>query len=226
MQYTKLGTTGLDVSPIAIGAMTYGDPGRGHPVWSLDEDDSRPLIRYALEAGINFFDTANMYSYGSSEEILGRALADFADRDEVVIATKLRHPMRPGPNGKGLSRKAVMDDPVAPKRAGPGYDVTIVEFFDYNCPYCRRMEPVLDGLLASDPKVRIVYRDWPIFGPASREAARAAIASQWQGRHAAFHEALLTSPARLDSAGIRAAATRAANGGPPTGGVDHEDADA
>jgi protein-disulfide isomerase len=108
-----------------------------------------------------------------------------------------------------LSRKAVTDDPVAPKRAGPGYDVTIVEFFDYNCPYCRRMEPVFDGLLKSDPKVRIVYRDWPIFGPASREAARAAIASQWQGRHAAFHEALLTSPARLDSAGVRAAATRA-----------------
>ncbi|THG37577.1 DsbA family protein [Sphingomonas olei] len=108
-----------------------------------------------------------------------------------------------------MSRKAVTDDPVAPKRARPGYDVTIVEFFDYNCPYCRRMEPVLNNLLASDPKVRIVYRDWPIFGPASREAARAAIASRWQNRHAAFHEALLTSPARLDSAGVRAAATRA-----------------
>ena len=101
MRYIKLGTTGLDVSPIAIGAMTYGDPGRGHPVWSLDEETSRPLIKHALEAGINFFDTANMYSYGSSEEILGRALKDFADRDDVVIATKLRHPMRPGPNGEG-----------------------------------------------------------------------------------------------------------------------------
>ena len=108
-----------------------------------------------------------------------------------------------------MSRKAVTDDPVAPKRARPGYDVTIVEFFDYNCPYCRRLEPVLNNLLASDPKVRIVYRDWPIFGPASREAARAAIASQWQNRHAAFHEALLTSPARLDSAGVKTAATRA-----------------
>ena len=108
-----------------------------------------------------------------------------------------------------VSRKAVTDDPVAPKRAGSDYDITIVEFFDYNCPYCRRMRPVLNGLLASDPKVRIVYRDWPIFGPASREAARAAIASQRQHRHAAFHEALLTSTARLDSAGIRAAATRA-----------------
>jgi aryl-alcohol dehydrogenase-like predicted oxidoreductase len=108
VDYSKLGATGLDVSPVAIGAMTYGDPGRGHPVWSLDEETSRPLIRHALEVGLNFFDTANLYSYGSSEEILGRALRDFADRDEVVIATKLRHPMRPGPNGWGLSRKAIM----------------------------------------------------------------------------------------------------------------------
>src|ERR1700742_2251612 len=110
MRYIKLGRTGLDVSPIAIGAMTYGEPNRGHPVWSLDEDRSRPLIKHALEAGINLFDTANMYSQGSSEEILGRALKDFADRDDVVIATKLRHPMRPGPNGFGLSRKAILTE--------------------------------------------------------------------------------------------------------------------
>jgi aryl-alcohol dehydrogenase-like predicted oxidoreductase len=110
VQYIKLGTTGLDVSPIAIGAMTYGDPQCGHPAWSLGKDDSRPLIKHALEAGINFFDTANMYSQGSSEEILGRALRDFADRDDIVIATKLRHPMRSGPNGKGLSRKAIMTE--------------------------------------------------------------------------------------------------------------------
>src|SRR5919112_1891495 len=94
MRYIKLGTTGLDVSPIAIGAMTYGEPDRGHPVWSKGEEEARPLIRHALETGINFFDTANMYSNGSSEEILGRALKDFADRDAVVIATKLRHSMR------------------------------------------------------------------------------------------------------------------------------------
>ncbi|MFI1003281.1 aldo/keto reductase [Streptomyces galbus] len=110
MQYIKLGTTGLDVSPVALGAMTFGVPDRGHPVWSKGEDEARPLIRHALERGINFFDTANMYSHGSSEEILGRALKDFADRDEVVIATKLRHPMRPGPNGRGLSRKAIMTE--------------------------------------------------------------------------------------------------------------------
>ena len=110
MRYIKLGKTGLDVSPVAIGAMTYGDPSRGHPVWSLDEETSRPLIKHAIEAGINFFDTANMYSYGSSEEILGRALKEFTSRDDVVIATKLRHPMRSGPNGKGLSRKAIMTE--------------------------------------------------------------------------------------------------------------------
>jgi 1-deoxyxylulose-5-phosphate synthase len=110
MEYIKLGKSGLDVSPIAIGAMSYGDPRRGHPVWSLPEDQSRPLIRHAIESGINFFDTANMYSQGSSEEILGRALRDYASRDEIVIATKLRHPMRSGPNGKGLSRKAIMTE--------------------------------------------------------------------------------------------------------------------
>jgi 1-deoxyxylulose-5-phosphate synthase len=108
MHHVKLGTTGLDVSPVAIGAMTYGEPRRGHPVWSLGEDDARPLVEHALEVGINFFDTANMYSEGTSEEILGRVLRDVADRDEVVIATKVRHPMRPGPNGRGLSRKAIM----------------------------------------------------------------------------------------------------------------------
>ena len=110
MEFVKLGATGLDVSPIAIGAMTYGEPERGHPAWSLGEEESRVLIKHALEAGINFFDTANMYSLGSSEEILGRALKDFANRDDMVIATKLRHPMRLGPNGAGLSRKAIMTE--------------------------------------------------------------------------------------------------------------------
>ncbi|HBS08406.1 MAG TPA: hypothetical protein DEA69_06365 [Microbacterium sp.] len=110
MKYRKLGTTGLDVSPIGIGAMQYGDPQRGHPVWSLDEDNSRPLIKHALDVGINLFDTANLYSNGSSEEILGRALADFADRDEIVIATKLRHPVGTGPNKRGLSRKHILQE--------------------------------------------------------------------------------------------------------------------
>ncbi len=110
MKYTKLGSTGLDVSALALGCMTYGDPARGNHAWTLPEEASRPLLRQAVEAGITFFDTANVYSDGSSEEIVGRALAEFADRDEIVIATKVHGRMRPGPNGAGLSRKAIMTE--------------------------------------------------------------------------------------------------------------------
>jgi aryl-alcohol dehydrogenase-like predicted oxidoreductase len=154
MRYLKLGTTGLDVSPIAIGAMTYGDPRRGHPVWSLDEDASRPLIKHALEAGINFFDTANMYSYGSSEEILGRALRDFADRDDVVIATKLRHPMRPGPNGRGLSRKAIITEAEhSLQRLGTDYiDLYQIHRNDHTTPLAETLEALHDLVKAG--KVR------------------------------------------------------------------------
>src|SRR3984957_998489 len=154
MRYIKLGATGLDVSPVAIGAMTYGDPGRGHPVWSVGEETSRPLIKYALETGINFFDTANMYSYGSSEEILGRALKDFANRDEVVIATKLRHPMRSGPNGKGLSRQEIMTEVEhSLRRRGTDYiDLYQVHRNDHATP----LEEALDALhdLVKAGKVR------------------------------------------------------------------------
>jgi 1-deoxyxylulose-5-phosphate synthase len=154
MRYVKLGTTGLDVSPIAIGAMTYGEPDRGHPVWSLGEQDARPLIKHALDAGINFFDTANMYSNGSSEEILGRALHDFADRDEVVIATKLRHPMRPGPNGRGLSRKAVMTEADhSLRRLGTDYiDLYQVHRNDHATPLEETLEALSDLVKAG--KVR------------------------------------------------------------------------
>lgn len=154
MKYVKLGTSGLDVSPVAIGAMTFGDPDRGHPVWSLDEDASRPLIRHAVEAGINFFDTANMYSQGSSEEILGRALHDFADRDEVVIATKLRHPMRSGPNGKGLSRKAVMAEvDHSLRRLGTDYiDLYQIHRNDHSVPLEETLEALHDLVKAG--KVR------------------------------------------------------------------------
>lgn len=146
MQYVKLGRTGLDVSPICIGAMTYGDPKRGHPVWSLDEETSRPLIRHAIESGINFFDTANMYSQGSSEEILGRALKDFADRDAVVIATKLRHPMRPGPNGAGLSRKAILTEiDHSLRRLGTDYvDLYQIHRADQNTPWEETLEALSD----------------------------------------------------------------------------------
>ncbi|HEY0259875.1 MAG TPA: aldo/keto reductase [Lacisediminihabitans sp.] len=154
MQYIKLGTTGLDVSPIAIGAMTYGEPDRGHPVWSLGEEASRPLIKHALEAGINFFDTANMYSRGSSEEILGRALKDFADRDDVVIATKLRHPMRQGPNGKGLSRKAIMTEiDHSLRRLGTDYvDLYQIHRNDHTTPLEETLEALHDLVKAG--KVR------------------------------------------------------------------------
>ena len=154
MQYRKLGSTGLDVSPIAIGAMTYGEPDRGHPVWSKGEDEARPLIKHALDAGINFFDTANMYSNGSSEEILGRALRDFANRDDVVIATKVRHPMRPGPNGKGLSRKAIMTEvDHSLERLGTDYiDLYQIHRNDHETPLEETLE-ALDDLVKAG-KVR------------------------------------------------------------------------
>ncbi|WP_406340852.1 aldo/keto reductase [Streptomyces sp. NBC_01578] len=110
MDYLKLGTTGLDVSRICLGCMSYGVADRGNHSWTLDEEASRPFVRQAVEAGINFFDTANVYSDGTSEEIVGRALADFARRDEIVLATKVHGLMRPGPNGGGLSRKAIMTE--------------------------------------------------------------------------------------------------------------------
>ena len=107
MEYVKLGSTGLDVSPLCVGCMTFGEPDRGPHPWTLPEDESRPLIRAAIEAGINFFDTANVYSAGSSEEIVGRALAEYGNRDELVIATKVHGRMGDGPNRAGLSRKAI-----------------------------------------------------------------------------------------------------------------------
>ena len=110
MRYTKLGPTGLDISVITLGCMSWGDPARGGHPWVLDEDAGRAIIRDALEAGINFFDTANVYSGGSSEEITGQALRDFARRDEFVLATKVHGRMRPGPNGAGLSRKAILHE--------------------------------------------------------------------------------------------------------------------
>ncbi|MFG2378576.1 aldo/keto reductase [Streptomyces sp. NPDC048504] len=176
MRYIKLGRTGLDVSPVAVGAMTYGAPDRGHPVWSLDEETSRPLIKHALEAGINFFDTANLYSNGSSEEILGRALKDFADRDDVVIATKLRHPMRPGPNGRGLSRKAVMTEvDHSLRRLGTDYiDLYQVHRNDHATPLEETLEALSDLVTAG--KVRYL-------GASSMHAWEFAKALHLQERH-------------------------------------------
>jgi aryl-alcohol dehydrogenase-like predicted oxidoreductase len=177
VRYIKLGRTGLDVSPVAIGAMTYGAPDRGHPVWSLDEESSRPLIRHALEAGINLFDTANLYSYGSSEEILGRALKTYADRDDVVITTKVRHAMRPGrPNGGGLSRKAVMSEIDASlRRLGTDYvDVYMIHRLDSDTPLEETLE-ALDGVVKSG-KARYL-------GASSMHAWQFAKALHLQERH-------------------------------------------
>ena len=107
MDYVNLGHTGLKVSRICLGCMSYGEPGRGNHEWTLPEEESHPFIARALELGINFFDTANVYSAGSSEEILGNAIRDMVPRDQVVIATKVHGPMRKDPNGRGLSRKAI-----------------------------------------------------------------------------------------------------------------------
>ena len=150
MEYTKLGNTGLDVSRICLGCMGFGDPGRWIHKWVLDEDNSRPIIIQALEMGINFFDTANVYSLGASEEILGRAIKNSARRDEVVIATKVFFPMREGPNGGGLSRKAILseiDHSLA--RLGMEYvDLYQIHRWDYQTPIEETMEALHDVVKA------------------------------------------------------------------------------
>jgi len=146
MKYTKLGATGLDVSRICVGCMTFGVPELGNHEWTLDEEKSRPILRQAVEAGINFFDTANVYSDGTSEEIVGRALKDLTRREEVVIATKVYYRMRPGPNGAGLSRKAIMTEIDASlKRLGTDYvDLYQIHRFDKNTPIEETLEALHD----------------------------------------------------------------------------------
>ncbi|MFM8268426.1 MAG: aldo/keto reductase [Ilumatobacteraceae bacterium] len=150
MQYRTLGTTGLEVSRICLGCMSFGVPERGTHPWTLDEEASRPFIRRALEAGINFFDTANMYSDGTSEEIVGRALADFTRREDVVIATKVFYRMRPGPNGAGLSRKAIMHEIDASlRRLGTDYvDLYQIHRWDPTTPIEETMEALHDVVRA------------------------------------------------------------------------------
>lgn len=150
MQYVKLGSTGLGVSRICLGCMTYGEPGRGSHSWTLDEAASRPLIRQALETGINFLDTANTYSDGTSEEIVGRALKDFARREEIVLATKVFNRMRPGPNGGGLSRKSIFAEIDASlKRLGTDYvDLYQIHRWDYSTPIEETLEALHDVVKA------------------------------------------------------------------------------
>ncbi|NID05157.1 aldo/keto reductase [Luteibacter jiangsuensis] len=156
MRYVKLGRTGLEISPLVLGCMTYGVPDRGNHAWTLDEEESRPFIRKALDLGINFFDTANAYSDGTSEEIVGRALKDFARRDEVVLATKTFYRWREGPNAGGLSRKAIfhsVDDSL--RRLGTDYiDLLQIHRFDHGTPVEETMEALHDVVKAG--KVRYI----------------------------------------------------------------------
>jgi aryl-alcohol dehydrogenase-like predicted oxidoreductase len=144
MEYTNLGNTGLQVSRLCLGCMTYGTSQWRE--WVLNEEESRPFIQRALEAGINFFDTANMYSNGVSEEVVGRALRDFAHRDEVVLATKVYNPMRKDPNGRGLSRKAILTEiDHSLKRLGTDYvDLYQIHRWDYATPIEETMEALHD----------------------------------------------------------------------------------
>ncbi len=150
MDYVKLGRTGLEVSRLCLGCMSYGAPDRGTHPWSLPEDQSRPFIQKALESGITFFDTANVYSDGTSEEILGRALKDFTRRDDVVIATKVFNRMRPGPNGAGLSRKAILTEiDNSLRRLGTDYvDLYQIHRWDYGTPIEETLE-ALDTVVRS-----------------------------------------------------------------------------
>lgn len=146
MEYTKLGNTGLDVSKICLGCMTFGDPENWMHDWLLKEDESRMIIKKAIDLGINFFDTANIYSLGVSEEYLGRALKDFAKREEVVVATKVYGRMHDGPNGQGLSRKHILHEVDASlERLGMDYiDILYIHRWDYETPIEETMAALND----------------------------------------------------------------------------------
>jgi aryl-alcohol dehydrogenase-like predicted oxidoreductase len=150
MQHTKLGRTGLDVSRLCLGCMSYGEPDRGRHPWTLGNAAARPFIRRALDLGINFFDTANVYSDGSSEEIVGRALLDYAPRAEIVIATKVHGRMHKGPNGAGLSRKAILHEIDASlKRLGTDHvDLYQIHRWDDATPIEETLEALHDVVKA------------------------------------------------------------------------------
>ncbi len=150
MDYVKFGPTGLEVSRICLGCMTYGEPDRGNHAWTMSEEASRPLLRQAVELGINFWDTANAYSDGSSEEIVGRAIKDFSRREDIVLATKVFNRMRPGPNGAGLSRKAIFDEiDNSLRRLGTDYvDLYQIHRFDHATPIEETLEALHDVVKA------------------------------------------------------------------------------
>ncbi|MFJ3459014.1 aldo/keto reductase [Scandinavium goeteborgense] len=174
MQYNKLGTTDLNVSRLCLGCMTFGEPDRGNHAWTLPEESSRPIIKHALEGGINFFDTANSYSDGSSEEIVGRALRDFARREDVVVATKVYH--QTGDLPQGLSRKQILrsiDDSLT--RLGMDYvDLLQIHRWDYNTPIEETLEALND--VVKSGKARYI-------GASSMHASQFAQALELQKQH-------------------------------------------
>ena len=156
MDYVKLGGTGVDVSRICLGCMGFGARSPWTRPWVVDEEASRAIIRAAVELGVNFFDTANVYSRGASEEVTGRALKEYTNRDEVVIATKVHGPMREGPNGGGLSRKAIMAEVDSSlRRLGVDFiDLYQIHRWDYGTPIEETMEALHDVVRAG--KVRYI----------------------------------------------------------------------
>ena len=154
MEYSRLGNSGLTVSRLALGCMSYGEPQRGVPSWSLDEADSRRFVKDALEAGVTFFDTANFYSDGTSEEYLGRAISSLTRRENVVITTKVWENMGPPPNGRGLSRGAILTQVDASlKRLGTDYiDLYVIHRADPFTPWEETLQ-TLDDLVRAG-KVR------------------------------------------------------------------------
>ena len=179
MDYVKLGSTGLDVSPICLGCMTYGDPQRGSHAWSLPEDQARPFFERAVEAGINFFDTADVYSDGSSEEITGRALKDLIPREDLVLATKVFNPMRPGrPNGRGLSRKAILTgiDASLTRLGMDHVDLYQIHRWDYGTPIEETMEALHD--VVKSGKARYIGAS-SMYAWQFQKAQNVAIANGW-----------------------------------------------
>lgn len=150
MEYVRFGRTGLEVSRLCLGCMSYGEPQRGNHPWTIGEAESRPFLKRALDLGINFFDTANVYSDGTSEEIVGRALTDYARREDVVIATKVHGRMRPGPNGAGLSRKAILHEiDESLRRLGTDYvDLYQIHRWDHRTPIEETLEALNDVVRA------------------------------------------------------------------------------
>lgn len=177
MKYTKLGNSGLEVSKLCLGTMTFANTTTWQP-WIVKEEECRAIVKKALDLGINFFDTANVYSQGESEEILGRALKDFADRDKIVVATKVFWRMHEGPNGAGLSRKAIFAQVDASlRRLGMDYiDLYIIHRWDYETPIEETMKALHD--LVESGKVRYIGAS-AMFGYQFQQAQHVAEKNGW-----------------------------------------------